>query len=220
MFLTVSIAYIPPGFGSGSPDKTRGSEQPKAASTGPSAARFFDEIPKIAVTSRPTRSTPRSMDLGGPGRNPELDSFEAVMAAMERELERLKAEPKTHVPEPPSKATESRADVKGKGKGKAKATPASRPNLSAFDDGDGGGDEEMLDLQQSMDAELRSSLKRDMEVVSSDEDGGDSEEEVPMDYNLIKNFLESFKSQQGLTGPVQGLAGRLQGSDWALPRDG
>jgi hypothetical protein len=215
--VAVSIAYIPPGSSSsGSPDKITRSEQ--EASRGPSAARFFDEIPKIAVTSRPTRSAPRSMDVDGPERNPELDSFEAVMAAMEKELERLKAEPKTPISETTSKATESRADVKGKGK--AKDTPASRPKLSAFEDRDEGGDEEMLDLQRSMDAELRSSLKRDMEVVSSDEDGGDSEEEVPMDYNLIKNFLESFKSQQGLTGPVQGLAGRLQGSDWALPRDG
>jgi hypothetical protein len=217
--MTISIAYIPlRSSSSGSPDKNARSEQPKEASKGPSAARFFDEIPKIAVTSRPTRSAPRSMDVDEPSRNPELDSFEAVMAAMERELERLKAEPKTPISETTSKATESRADVKGKGK--AKDTPASRLKLSAFEDGDEGEDEEILDLQRSMDAELRSSLKRDMEVVSSDEDGGDSEEEVPMDYNLIKNFLESFKSQQGLTGPVQGLAGRLQGSDWALPRDG
>jgi len=159
------------------------------------------------------------MDVDGSERNPELDSFETVMAAMEKELERLKAEPRTTASES-SKTTNGHADAKGKGKAKVMPTPGSK--LSTFKevgDVEEGGGEDILDLQRSMDAELRSSLRHDMEVVSSDEDDGDSEE-VPMDYNLIKNFLESFKSQQGLTGPVQGLAGRLQGSDWALPRDG
>ncbi|GJJ09468.1 hypothetical protein Clacol_003691 [Clathrus columnatus] len=40
--------------------------------------------------------------------------------------------------------------------------------------------------------------------------------EEHMDYTLIKNFLESFKSQQGLSGPVSSLLGRLGGQ---LPRD-
>jgi hypothetical protein len=39
-----------------------------------------------------------------------------------------------------------------------------------------------------------------------------------IDYNLIRNFLESFKSQAGLSGPVSNLAGRLQ-PDYKLPRD-
>ena len=148
-------------------------------------------------------------------RDPELNSFESVMAAMEKELERLKAAPRPS-PESPSTATRPRADIKDKGKGKE--IPASRAESGRFEEIGAVEDEDMVDLQRSMDAELRSSLKRDTEVLSSEED--DSEEEVPMDYGLIKNFLESFKSQQGLSGPVQGLAGRLQGSDWAFPRDG
>ena len=36
--------------------------------------------------------------------------------------------------------------------------------------------------------------------------------------NLIKDFLESFKSQGGLSGPVGNLAGRLQ-PGWQIPRD-
>lgn len=76
------------------------------------------------------------------------------------------------------------------------------PVLSTSDD---------LDIEATMEAELNASLK---------EDPGDSEDEedTSMDYNLIKNFLESFKSQGGLSGPVGNLAGRLM-PDWGLPRD-
>lgn len=80
-----------------------------------------------------------------------------------------------------------------RGKGKAKAT--------AIDEGE--------DIEAAMDAELRATLE------NADEDG---DGEDPMDYGLIKNFLESFKSQAGLSGPVSNLAGRLQ-PGWKLPRD-
>ena len=56
-----------------------------------------------------------------------------------------------------------------------------------------------------------------MESLEEDEDE-DSDETEKLDYNLIKNFLESFKSQGGLSGPVGNLMGRLQ-PDWKLPRD-
>ncbi|KAG6870509.1 AP-3 complex subunit sigma-2, partial [Termitomyces sp. T32_za158] len=59
-----------------------------------------------------------------------------------------------------------------------------------------------------MEAELRSTLERD------DED----DDEEPPDYNLIKNFLESFKSQGGLSGPVGNLAGNKDevGGRWQV----
>jgi hypothetical protein len=121
-----------------------------------------------------------------PNINPDLDSFEAVMQAMDAELAR------THKPKQPTKST--KAD---KGKGKAKA-------LSTEDD---------ADIEAAMDAELKSILER-----GGADDADDDQEEEPMDYNLIKNFLESFKSQGGLSGPVSNLAGRLQ-PGWQLPRD-
>ena len=71
--------------------------------------------------------------------------------------------------------------------------------------------EEDLDIEAAMEAELRSSL--DKGDLDDDEEGG---EEV--DYQLIKNFLESFKSQAGMSGPVGNLVGRLQ-QGWQLPRD-
>lgn len=83
-----------------------------------------------------------------------------------------------------------------KGKAKAPAAPA--------------GDDE--DIEGAMDAELKAMLNK----AGGDE--GEEEGEEPVDYNLIKNFLESFKSQAGLSGPVSNLAGRLQ-PGWQLPRD-
>lgn len=80
---------------------------------------------------------------------------------------------------------------KGKGKGKAETES-----------------EESIDIEAAMASELHASLDK------GDEDDG--EEEV--DYQLIKNFLESFKSQAGMSGPVGNLVGRLQ-PVWTLPRD-
>ncbi|KAJ7655173.1 SGT1 protein-domain-containing protein [Mycena polygramma] len=125
-----------------------------------------------------------------PNVNPNLDSFEAVMLAMDEELARsrsTKAKPTSARPPRPQKAD--------KGKGKAPSIP-----------------EEEEDIDSALDNELKAALKR-----GDDEDEDEGEEE-PMDYNLIKNFLESFKSQGGLSGPVSTLVGGLQ-PGWQLPRD-
>ena len=55
-----------------------------------------------------------------------------------------------------------------------------------------------------MDAELRG-------LMREGDDDDDEPMDSSMDYNLIKNFLESFKSQGGLAGPVSNLAGRQIG---------
>jgi len=72
--------------------------------------------------------------------------------------------------------------------------------------------EESVDIETAMDAELKAAL-------DDDEDEVDLGAEGNVDYNLIKNFLESFKSQAGLSGPVSNLAGRLEPGGWGLPRD-
>jgi hypothetical protein len=120
--------------------------------------------------------------------NPNLDSFEAVMRAMDEELDRVRSQ-KT--------STNTRnTSLDDKGKGKARAQ----------------GVEEGTDIETAMDAELKAALEHD------DDDEVDLDAEGNVDYNLIKNFLESFKSQAGLSGPVSNLAGRLQ-PGWGLPRD-
>lgn len=149
-------------------------------------------VDKLPPSAKPARSdttsakqaTVRVPDAGPrPNVNPNLDSFEAVMKAMDVELAHSKASrPKKSAPST------------GKGKGKAESVVLD--------------DEE--DIEAVMDAELKAALHGN----EDDEDG----EEDPMDYNLIKNFLESYKSQAGLSGPVGNLAGRLQ-PGWKLPRD-
>ncbi len=67
------------------------------------------------------------------------------------------------------------------------------------------------DIEAAMEAELKAALEH------GDDEGSDDENE-PMDYNLIKNFLESFKNQAGSSGPVSSLAGVLQ-PGLKLPRD-
>ncbi|KAI9442367.1 SGT1-domain-containing protein [Lactarius indigo] len=125
-------------------------------------------------------------------RNPNLDSFEAVMRAMDEELARSRSNNASADPPnfPPGE------------KGKRKEAPPAQ-----------GADEGSMDIEEAMDAELKAALEHDddAEIDASAEDGG-------LDYNLIKNFLESFKSQAGLSGPVSNLAGRLQ-PGWGLPRD-
>jgi hypothetical protein len=134
-------------------------------------------------TSPPDDAGTFKPELTPSGKNANLDSFEAVMQAMDKELGRLRNNTST-------RASAPSADAKGKGKAKAE-------------------EEEDEDIEAAMEAELKAALEN-----GDDEDA----EDAGMDYNLIKNFLESFKSQAGLSGPVGNLAGRLQ-PDWKLPRD-
>ena len=94
-------------------------------------------------------------------------------------------------------------------------TSTSSQNSSLGDNGKGKAREqgvEGADVETAMDAELKAALEHD------EDDEVDLDAEGNIDYNLIKNFLESFKSQAGLSGPVSNLAGRLQPS-WGLPQD-
>jgi len=118
--------------------------------------------------------------------NPDLDSFESVMQAMDLELARSRTSKAGKKGEEPVKFD--------KGKSKESDIPDSG------------------DIEAAMDAELKAMLDNE-ESKSDDEDM-----DTGIDYNLIKNFLESFKNQAGLSGPVSNLAGRLQ-PEWKLPRD-
>ncbi|KAH9937432.1 SGT1-domain-containing protein [Fomitopsis serialis] len=125
-----------------------------------------------------------------PNVNPNLDSFEAVMQAMDTELARMRSSTDT--------AAAGKTRAAEKGKAKASAT-----------------DSQDVDIETAMDAELRAALETDQNGGDEDDQDGHGE---GLDYNLIKSFLESFKSQSGLSGPVGNLAGRLQ-PGWTLPRD-
>lgn len=152
-----------------------------------------------------------------PNVNPSLDSFETVMQAMEDELARQKIarrgdaakKPNSKAATPdPSAPTASKVAPAGKDKGKAKAQVSFAEEVDEEDDN--------MDIEAAMDAELKAAL--DSGAFGDDADTDREISEAGVDYNLIKNFLESFKSQAGLSGPVGNLAGRLQ-PGWTLPRD-
>ena len=117
-----------------------------------------------------------------PNVNPNLDSFEAVMKALDEALATTK-----------QTAPAANKDAKGKGKEKARDENPM--------------DVDTEDIEAAMDRELKSALE-----------GYESDSEQPSDYGMIKNFLESFKSQEGLSGPFSNLAGRLM-PDFKFPRD-
>jgi hypothetical protein len=149
-------------------------------------------ISEESISKSRTRSTPESVPRNpapvSETANPNLDSFEAVMRAMDEELVQLRSQKKT--------TSSQNSSLGDNGKGKARAQ----------------GLEEGADVETAMDAELKAALEHD------EDDEVELDAEGNIDYNLIKNFLESFKSQAGLSGPVSNLAGRLQPS-WGLPRD-
>ncbi|KAG6869161.1 hypothetical protein C0993_012260 [Termitomyces sp. T159_Od127] len=134
-------------------------------------------LPKKTTSTSPGKQTVGRAPVPGPrpNVNPNLDSFEAVMQAMDVELSRLRSGSKKGAKDPSSMHN---------GKGKAKAPG---------DDGD-------VDIESAMEAELRSALERD------DED----DDEEPPDYNLIKNFLESFKKLEAFLGNKDEAGGRWQ----------
>ncbi|CAE6470381.1 unnamed protein product [Rhizoctonia solani] len=149
----------------------------------------------------PKQNTLRAPVIGPKARaNPKLDSFEAVMEAMEAELRSSRT--KSNASAMPS-ALKVPQD-----KGKGKVVPREEGKKGASKQVRIAEDDDMEDIETAMEREVREALDE-----NSDEDG-----EVSMDYNLIKNFLESFKGQAGASGPVSNLASRLQ-QGWALPRD-
>ncbi|KDR84832.1 hypothetical protein GALMADRAFT_233248 [Galerina marginata CBS 339.88] len=164
--------------------KDRGAFLPTSANKHIAAAKKPSEQVKPAEKKI---HVPRIPEPGPrPNVNPELDSFEAVMKALDEVLSSSRKTPQT--------ASEGRQS-KGKGKEKTKEETAMEI------------DEDTIDIDAAMDAELKEALK-----------GYDSDTEQPADYGMIKNFLESFKSQEGLSGPFSSLAGRLK-PDFNLPRD-
>ncbi|KAH9007998.1 SGT1-domain-containing protein [Lactarius pseudohatsudake] len=163
--------------------RDRGAYVPTHTATSESQHLFREARTSDAPESGPRR--PKAATAG----NPNLDSFEAVMQAMDEELARSK------------NASAGRPNLPPGEKGKGKETGPAR-----------GADEGSMDIEEAMDAELKAALEQDEDAeVDVSAEGG-------LDYNLIKNFLESFKSQAGLSGPVSNLAGRLQ-PGWGLPRD-
>ncbi|KAG9124570.1 hypothetical protein FRC07_011088 [Ceratobasidium sp. 392] len=193
-------AFVPkskvPNLGKNSPDGA--APKPTLEDLGGNEMHWLDAPPK-QHTPRTPASGPR------PNGNPNLDSFEAVMEAMEAELHASRSAVKSKSNPQPS--TLKSAVSKGKGKEGSRAETGKSKQVRITED-------DTEDIEDAMERELRAALGENGDSDENDEGGP----EVSMDYNLIKNFLESWKGQAGLAGPVSGLAGRLQ-QGWMLPRD-
>jgi hypothetical protein len=159
--------------------------------------------------------------------NLELNSFDTVMAAMDAELARAKGQTsQTSKPtERPATATPAPKPVPRKTTISSRPVPdaqpkAPLPRLPTEADLDAMSEEDLI----AMDRELRAALKG---AGIEDEDGDDDydldpdvdPEEVKgldgegkMEYRMMKDLLESYKSQAGESGVVGNLFGRLGGS--------
>ncbi|CED84976.1 MADS box transcription factor [Phaffia rhodozyma] len=120
----------------------------------------------------------------------------------------------------PSSPSASTASTKPSGKGApsfdfltaSDKPPKNTPVMDSDSDrdmDDGESDFDPDDPMLAMDAELRAALLAAGDLGSDDEAEG-LEGDDKIDYNLIKHFLESYKSQGGMAGPVGNLLGRLK----------
>ncbi|WVR03486.1 hypothetical protein IAU60_000477 [Kwoniella sp. DSM 27419] len=132
------------------------------------------------------------------GTNPDvsLDSFENVMRAMDEQLARRKV---------PKKPTKGRRPV-------PPASSESIPSLPTEADLEALDDDELA----AMDRELREALKGagindDDDDEMGIEEAAELDEEGRREYQMMKSFLESYRSQAGGSGVVGNLFGRLGG---------
>ncbi len=184
----------------------------------------FDEHRKATAEKETKGKSPAIEPSPTPShqhRNPDLDSFDKVMEAMDRELSsKTQTKPPKFTPKSarttasvPSKPTPSKASssiTKGKG---ALPPLSSLPSEADIDDMD-------EDDLAAMDRELRAALKgagvddldeddeMDDERRNALEGGGNEARE---EYKMMKDFLESYRSQAGQSGVVGNLFGRLGG---------
>jgi len=168
-------------------------------------------------------------------RNRDIMDFDQLMEAMDRELEMVED----------GRAEREYAGKAEKGKGKGKQEIIIDSEEQEEDDD--------TSIQRAMDHELRRTLLQDPDdyLLSSDSDSEPSSpsqkqkqkqkqtpsqnqtqtpdqllsgsKKLKTDYNLIKNFLESYQSQGGGSGPVASFAGRvgegfLSGGEGGLKR--
>jgi hypothetical protein len=143
-----------------------------------------------------------------------LDSFDKVMEAMDAELAKAKSAKRPKGPET-TKPGPSKGKSSGSSTGISAPTDKSQPlpKLPTEEDLD---DLDEDDLE-AMDRELKAALKS-AGIDSDDEDGegeggieevGQLDDEGKREYRMMKDFLESYKSQGGGSGVVGNLFGRL-----------
>ena len=176
--------------------KKRGAFVPAASPVPkqPNASSYPALKKPTAASSPRTAGASRSQPAGEPSdaRNPNLDSFEALMEAMDAQLQSQRS----------ASAAGARMATKEENR---KPVRRSAEGIEISDDEEEGDD---TDDMAALDAELAAALKGG---AAAGGEGG-------MDYQMISNFLESFKAQNGLAGPVSNVFSRLD-KDFKMPRD-
>jgi len=133
-----------------------------------------------------------------------LDSFDKVMEAMDVELNKAKSSKRPKGPDAPKPQAQPKPAPVSKTN---KTQPLPKLTEADLDDLD-------EDDLAAMDRELKAALKS--AGVDSDDDDDEGIEEVGQlddegkrEYRMMKDFLESYKSQGGNSGVVGNLFGRL-----------
>lgn len=132
----------------------------------------------------------------------DLDSFDKVMAAMDTEL---------------AKATNKKPSAPQKPLTNGNPSKKPLPKLPTEADLDDMNDDDLA----AMDRELRAALKGAGVEDDDDDDMGELyaeeakglEGEERREYKMMKDFLESYRSQAGTSGVVGNLFGRLGKGD-------
>ncbi|TYJ51770.1 hypothetical protein B9479_007642 [Cryptococcus floricola] len=169
----------------------------------------FEDKPTKAGRGKKVQFSEEKVEVAPePGQpNASLDSFDSVMRAMDEALAQSRPSAPAPAPIPGSKAPKKSKFKVSSANPLPPAPPGEDIDFDNFDEDD------LL----AMDRELRSVLVGagvDPDALSDDDD--DDPEEVGMldgegrkEYEMMKNFLESWKSQGGESGAVGNLFGRL-----------
>jgi hypothetical protein len=139
--------------------------------------------------------------------NMSLDSFDKVMEAMDAELSKAKSSKRSKGSTAPSTAQAKPKPIPTPASASSKSQPLPKlPTEADLDDLD-------EDELAAMDRELKAALKSAGMDSDDDDDGieevGQLDEEGKREYRMMKDFLESYKSQGGNSGAVGNLFGRL-----------
>lgn len=187
------------------PEFSKTAQKQPSSSGGLKSAQL---LPAGSATKQSTETAakhpaPQPSTAGG-SMNMDLDSFDKVMEAMDAELARAKGP----APPPPSAIKKTTEKKNGPNKSQAKVKFSSLPDLPTDADLDDLDDDDL----EAMDRELRAALKNAGVDDLSDEEIPEAEQlddDGKREYQMMKDFLESYKSQGGQSGVVGNLFGRL-----------
>ncbi|KAK6905382.1 hypothetical protein I203_106209 [Kwoniella mangroviensis CBS 8507] len=205
-------AFVPQnGSGSGSTSKFKPSDLPQPSNKSINKSKVNNG--KKVQFDTGSEDSPQLTTQQG---NSSLSSFDEVMKAMDEELSKNKPQLSTN-----KEKLKSKSKSKSKSSSQASLNKSQNPKPSSSNPLPPLPTEEDLENMEeddllAMDRELKAALKT--AGISDDEDEDDEEmredlgqlgEDDKREYEMMKHFLESYRSQSGSSGVVGNLFGRL-----------